>query len=158
MSTPKLGAGFQPAGTTPAGLGTPNEADVMGGELLVDRFGKATGSRLVDSVTRRYVFDADGRMVGEDDLRHLIKMCVLTVRGSSAWSGGLRPFGGTIGAAYQQRVQSYYREALAPLTGGDSPLILILSITVKRVKQDALSIHLLYKDLLNNKTDSLEVG
>lgn len=79
------GFGLQPAGSTPAGLGTPSTADVPGGALLRDTAtGKSLGSRKIDPVSRDYELDANGRIVGEHDVRHLVQMALTTLKGSSA--------------------------------------------------------------------------
>ena len=159
--TAKTGVGLQAAGSTPAGAGTPTTATALSGSALIDQFGNQTGSRKIDSVTKQYVFNSDGHLEGENDIRHLVKLVVMTVKGSSAWKGGLRPFGGVIGAAYKQRIENYFREALLHLTSGPAPFISIEAIQITRVeKLDAVAVRILlqYRDLLNNELNSIEVG
>ncbi len=84
------GFGVQPAGTSPAGWGTPDLADIPGGAVLRDpATGKSLGSRKIDSRSRDYELDENGRILGEADVRHLVRMALTTVRDSSV----LRSFG-----------------------------------------------------------------
>jgi hypothetical protein len=79
------GFGVQPAGTSPAGWGTPDLADVPCGAVLRDpATGASTGSRKVDPLTRDYAMDGCGRILGEDDTRHLVQMALRTLKASSA--------------------------------------------------------------------------
>lgn len=78
------GAGSQGAGSSPAGFGSPAEADVPGGGFLRDVVtGKPLGARKIDPTTRDYVLDAFGRALGVDYVRHVVQMSVHTERGSS---------------------------------------------------------------------------
>ena len=158
MTTAKTGAGIQPAGTSPAGYGTPTLATVSEGSAMIDEYGHLVGSRKIDSVTKQYVFNSDGFIQGENDVRHLVKLCIMTVRGSSVWPGGLRPLSGVIGQNYKSKIEGALREALYGLTNGPTPLISVEAVQIDRIKPDVVKINLLYKDLLTNLINSIEVG
>ena len=115
------GFGVQPAGTTPAGFGTPDLADVPGGALLRDTAtGKSLGSRKIDSRSRNYEMDENGRILGETDVRHLVRMAITTVKGSSAvLPFGLDSSGSRITGDFQRRLLGDITAAVKHLiTGG----------------------------------------
>jgi hypothetical protein len=79
------GFGVQPAGTSSAGWGTPGLADPPCGDILRDpATGERRGSRRIDPRTRDYAMDACGRILGEREVPHLVRMAVQTLKGSSA--------------------------------------------------------------------------
>ncbi len=79
------GFGHQPAGSSPAGWGTPALADAPCGDILRDpATGRRTGSRRINPLTRDYEMDGCGRILGDHEVRHLVQMAVHTLKGSSA--------------------------------------------------------------------------
>jgi phage gp46-like protein len=79
------GAGTQPAGSTSAGFGTSAEATTFGTVFLRDTLtSQPLGTRKIDPVTRDFVLDDDGRILGQDFVRHAVQMSLHTVRGSAA--------------------------------------------------------------------------
>lgn len=151
----KLGFGLQPAGTSPAGVGTPLTGTPIGGKPFVDQFNIQRGTRIIDPKTRQYLFNSDGRTVGEENLRHMVKMRCLTVKGSSAWPGGLESYGGTISTGFEERIKIKLRNALLDMT--NALLISIQSIRVTRLSNDRIYILLQYTDLKTNELQSLEI-
>lgn len=85
MSTPMLGAGFAPAGTSPAGIGAPSTASAPAGSVFRDPYtGAIRTGRRIDPRTRQYVFDSNGRIEGIDTVPQLVQMAMSTEKGSSA--------------------------------------------------------------------------
>lgn len=127
------GFGIQPAGLSPAGWGTPDLADVPGGALLRDTAtGKSLGSRKIDSRSRDYELDENGRILGEADVRHLVRMALTTLKDSSAMhSFGLDTTGmSRITGDFERRLLGAVTEAVRHLvTGG---LIAVLGISQYR--------------------------
>lgn len=84
------GAGSQAAGTTNSGRGTSATATGLGGAFLRDAsagsvtYGQPQAARFIDPVTRDYVVDDYGRLLGMNYVRHEVQMCVHTVRNTSA--------------------------------------------------------------------------
>lgn len=79
------GFGTQSYGTSPYGVGTPAVATPLGGSVLRNPYtSKATGSRYIDPGGKDYVLDANGRILGMDDVQQLVLMAVSTTKGSSA--------------------------------------------------------------------------
>jgi len=129
------GAGIQPAGRSPAGVGTPAQAPFVAGVPLRDPNAQGNGAaslagRLIDPFTRQYVIDAGGRSLGMSETRQLVQLACQTTRGSSA----VKELGNDmftvdrITDSFAQRVQAVYRNALADLV--NRKLIAIVSIDV----------------------------
>ena len=152
----KLGAGLQPAGSTSAGYGTPNTEPTHAGIPLLDKFSNPTGSRLVDEKTSRYVFDENGRLLGENDVRHMVRTRIKTVRGSSAWPGGLRAYGGVIGQGFVARITDDIKLALEDIT--TAGLVELVSVKVDVVQPSRVLVHIEYRDLNTNQLSSLELA
>ncbi len=128
------GLGTDYLGVGPYGTGTPETAAGNTGLVLSDAYGVSQGSRYINSRTRQYEFDANGRVVGMNNTQHLVQLAMLTVAASSAMVtlGELSP-SGVIGAAFVQRRRASVESALAPLVR--SKLIEILSIDVDTVNR-----------------------
>jgi hypothetical protein len=127
------GFGNQPAGSSPAGWGTPAIADVSGGTILRDTAtGKRLGSRKINPTTRDYALDENGRILGEADVRHLVQMAITTLKDSSAVrSLGLSTTGmSRITGDFERRLLGAVTDAVKHLvTGG---LITVLGISQYR--------------------------
>lgn len=127
------GIGKQPAGGTPFGIGTPATAPPIGGVILRDPItGSSTGSRRLDPITKDYVVDEFGRILGMNDVQQLVELAVSTDRGSSA----VRTLGqelkkiDRITDNFVRRVTSTFERALKPIV--DAGLIEVRSITVTK--------------------------
>jgi len=112
------GAGTQKAGTTSAGFGVSASATAQGGAFLRDtKTGKSLGARKIDPLTRDYVLDDNGRILGLDYVKHAVQMSIHTERGSSAVQSmgqRLRTID-RITPNFEKRVLAILTEALQPL-------------------------------------------
>lgn len=71
------GAGFQPAGTSPAGFGAPTQTADSATAILPDAStGGSHGSRKINPITRDYVMNADGRLEGMNNIQQLVQLAV----------------------------------------------------------------------------------
>jgi len=125
------GAGLQPAGLSPAGVGTPALSAIPGGVPLRDAVNNGSlACRFIDPSTKQYAFDANGRSLGMTETRQLVQLAVQTSKGRSA----VKELGNEmftvdkIGDSFVQRVQNVYQNALADLVA--RRLIAIVSIDV----------------------------
>lgn len=113
------GAGTQPAGTSSAGLGESDAATTQDGAFLRDTHtGASLGARKIDPITKDYVLDANGRILGQDYVQHAVQMSLTTSRGSSAV--------GTLGhrlATLDRITPNFERRVLAILTEAVAPLV-----------------------------------
>ena len=85
-----VGAGIAPAGTQPAGYGTPDAAAVPNSATLPDTVtGLPRGGRYIHPQTGSYQFTADGRLQGMANVNQLVLLRSSTVQGSSVlhWLG-----------------------------------------------------------------------
>jgi hypothetical protein len=72
-----LGAGFQPAGTTPAGFGAPTQTGHGSNVVLPDPvIGGSHGSRKINPLTRDYVLNDEGRLEGMNNVQQLVQLAV----------------------------------------------------------------------------------
>lgn len=123
------GAGRSSAGVSPYGIGTPAVSDTNGGVPTPNTFAESQGSRYIDSKTRQYVYNSDGRAKGQANIPHLVQMAFLTVAGSSAMPRlGVLQAGGVIGNNFVSQRTQAIQAALKYLV--DSSLIEIVEITV----------------------------
>lgn len=142
------GLGNGPMGTMPYGVGTPNTGAGNTGKTLVDAGGTPQGSRYIDPVARDYVMNTDGRLVGQDNVEHLVSMAMLTVKGSSAVpSLGLDEPSGVIGINFERTREAQVRLALGDLV--KRGLIAIVSIKTDRTNRPVLT-RAVYRDLTTN--------
>ena len=133
------GFGIAPYGTAPYGLGTPLTAAGNEGNVLPDATGKSQGSRAINSATRRYEFDSNGRAKGQNNTQQLVQLALLTALGSSAMPRlGEAPMGGVIGANFVQRRKTSIQTALADLV--NRKLVSIVSIEVDTSRRPILTL------------------
>jgi hypothetical protein len=152
------GIGVQPAGVSPAGLGTPNEAADRGGRLFRDaKTGKSLSGRYIDPRTRRYVLDANGRTMGMTAAQQGVHFAVATDLGKSA----VREIGNrlksvkTIGVNYQRQIESVITDALSRLI--QSGLVKLESVESKRVGQSGAYLHIRWRDLSTGELRTTDV-
>lgn len=72
------GIGFQPAGTSPAGVGAPDQTEMPSNVVLPDQLDLTVGhgGRRIDPKTRDYVMTEDGRLEGMSDVQQLVYIAV----------------------------------------------------------------------------------
>ncbi len=72
------GFGYQPAGTSSAGFGAPTRGAEDGGVILRDAAtGASFGGRQINSNTGDYVMDANGRLLGMNNVQQLVQLAVM---------------------------------------------------------------------------------
>lgn len=72
------GIGLQGAGTTSAGFGSPSRGSEEGGVILRDTAtGASFGGRQINPKTGDYVMDANGRLLGMDNIQQLMQLAVM---------------------------------------------------------------------------------
>lgn len=160
---PVQGFGRQPAGTSPAGLGTPALGAPVAGSALTDpNTGAQTGGRLIDSRTRDYVTDANGRLAGMSNVPQRVYLAVETVKNSSAVRGlGMQPQSGVIGPNIKAVVLNMFRDAVSDLVSAG--LIEVIGLEQFRVGPDgvlragATYGHFRYRDLTTGLEATVQV-
>jgi len=128
-----IGAGGCPAGSSSAGYGVPDKANVPNNAILpLPINGLPQTGRAIDPTTKSYTFTADGRIVGAPTVQQLVQLALTTVQGSSC----IPPLGQTLslirekGTNYAQQVTAAITNALANLV--KNKLVQIVSITVQQ--------------------------
>ncbi len=72
------GIGLQPAGATPGGFGEPSQQGLGTNVVLPDeKIGGSHGSRKIDPITRGYVMNDDGRLVGMSNVQQMVQLAVM---------------------------------------------------------------------------------
>lgn len=133
------GAGFSPAGVSPAGSGTPATTTGPSGTALTDDYGRQHGARYIDPATRRYVLDANGRYKGMPAVSQMVELAFLTLRGSSALPNlGMEKPSGVIGSNFVAKREQAVREAFQFLTRAQ--LAELVSVTVDTSRRPVVSI------------------
>ena len=142
------GFGSQPFGSSPYGIGTPSTAPEQGGKILRDLFtGETQGSRRIDPLTKDYVLDDFGRIVGMVDVQQLVLLAVSTDKGSSA----VRQLGqdlkkiDRIGTNTVRRIDVTLRAAVQHLV--DRDLIEVVDTKVTVVRPGVVLANLRWRDL-----------
>jgi hypothetical protein len=148
------GAGAQPAGTSPGGIGAPEEGNPQDGVVFQAPDGTSNGSRYIDQGTRDYVMNANGRLNGMPNIPHLVQFAILTEKNSAA----VRSIGqelrklDRITPNFEKRVLGVLTEALQPLI--DARLVELVgfasfktSSTDKGVSPGRIYGRLLWRDL-----------
>ena len=155
-----LGLGLAPLGIAPYGIGTPAFTSPLGGAALTGSDGTRQSVRKIDPGTRRYVYDATGRAVGDSPVRQQMYLVATTDRGSSA----VLAMGNTIKsvqditANLQQRVRSIYTSAYARMVSRG--LIKLGDITIDVTPASANSVskmltRIKYTDLTTGQDQEL---
>lgn len=125
-----LGAGFQPAGATPAGFGSPSQTGLGSNVVLPDSsVGGSHGSRKIHPVTRDYVMNDDGRIEGMNNVQQLVQLAVTNAEPElqklEKLDGG-----------FQKGVLAILSDAVAPLVA--QGLVDVIGVTVRMNKQGGL--------------------
>jgi hypothetical protein len=152
------GFGSQPFGTGPYGLGTPATATSIGGSILRDTTtGESLGSRQIDPLTKDYVLDDNGRLLGMSDVKQLVLIAVSTTKGSSA----MRELGhelrsiDRITANFAARVRNTLLAAVQHIV--DRRLIEVLDVVVELVRPGVAKVRLRWRDVSTQNEETTEV-
>lgn len=152
------GAGTQPAGTTPAGVGEPHQGDEQTGVLFEDTStGDILAGRAIDHRTGDYTFTSHGRIGGMTEAQQNVLLAVKTDLGTSA----VRDMGNRlrqirkIGVGFQRELEDVYASALARLTNAGT--VQLESVTPTRIGTSGAYVLVRFRDLLTNTQQSLRV-
>lgn len=155
------GAGTQPAGSSPFGIGEPDTAEFSpGGAIYVNTAtGLSEGARYIDPATRQYVYDATtGRSVGMPATQQRVMLACMTALGTSAQTtlGHRLATVQTMGDDYEKRVTSILTAALQPLI--DEGAIALNGIDVLRADARNGSRNIVhFTDLTTSTAESVTV-
>lgn len=152
------GFGIQPAGTTPAGLGAPEEVPPYEPTLFRDRkTGKSLSGRYIDPGTRRYLMDASGRTFGMSIGQQGVHLAVTVALGTSAVTslGNRLKSIKTFGVNYQRQLDSVITEALSRLIQGGQ--IALVSVEAKRFGSSGAYLHIRWRDLSDGQLHTTDV-
>ena len=131
-----IGAGLAPAGLAAAGYGVPDTTTIPNNACLPDPLtGLPQTGRLLDPITKDYVFTADGRLQGTPTSRQLMQLAVRTTLGSSASPTLGMDMSGVSekGGDYSRRVASAVSSAVAPIV--QRGLVTVNSVTIQDAAQ-----------------------
>lgn len=155
------GAGTQPAGISPFGLGEPDTAlFTPGGAVNVNTStGLQEGARFIDPYTKQYVYDATtGRAIGMPATRQRVQLAAMTALRSSAQLSLGHNLAAiqTMGDDYEMQVTSTLTAALQPLV--DDGSIVLNGIDVLRADARSGSRNVIrFTDLTTNTAQTLTV-
>lgn len=146
MSTPALGMGLCPMGSSPFGFGVPADRGLGPPRLLIQQDGSQGDVVLLDTTTGDYVLDELGDKVGWNAVEQMIYLATHTVRGRSAVAVlGIRlPFG-VLREDIAQRNRQAVEEALRPMV--TQGLIQIVDVLTTRVGASGAQIELRWRRL-----------
>lgn len=139
------GAGLDPAGTSPGGVGVPvTNYDLVGPRYTESTIGTVS-SASIDPFTKDFKFDANGTEEPMGDTDQRIYLCMRTISGSRV---GFQDFGLTkplsARADSQNEVYELVRQAMAPVLDDGSAALLSVSTEVDGTRLYALVV---WKDL-----------
>lgn len=161
MTSPS-GAGRSPAGVSPYGYGTPTTATARGGAALTGDQGKRYSGRKLDPATRQYVYDTNGRAVGESRVHQMVKLVAMTTLGSSALPDLGHDLDSIkdITANFTQRVQAVFATAYSRMVA--MGLIELKEVVVSQLPPNPVgvsraSITVKFKNLDTNEDDEVHV-
>ena len=152
------GFGSAPFGAFPYGIGTPSVAPELGGSVLRDETtGEITGSRKIDPVTKDYVLDDNGRILGMADTKQLVLLAVATDKGTSAMRSlgqDLRSID-RITSNFTRRVDVTLRAAVQHIV--DRELIEVIGTEVQVLRPGVAFARLRWRDLSTGLEDDTVV-
>ncbi len=150
------GFGSQFNGSSPYGIGTPAVYTGNAGRPLQDEQDVQHGSRYIDSLTKDYVIDENGRLGGMSNIHQLVLLAVSTTRGSAA----VRTLGhdlrniDRITTNFTRRVDATLRTALRDLTSRG--LIEVVSVSTEQLLPGRAYARLRWRDLTTGSADVIE--
>lgn len=147
IATPAMGAGHAPAGSSPAGHGTPATA-AAGPD-------PSAGSRYVNPTTRDYQLNpVTGQMAQMPPTRQKVLLALMTARGSSTAKPrfGLAP-PRKMGSRFVNEMRQSVRAALSHLTQESNPMIRLQRIDVKVPRGGRAIVTVVYVDLSTGRID-----
>lgn len=156
MSSSVLGSGLSPAGTSPAGYGSPATTTAAQSQLYIKRDGTRGNARLIDPQTGDYVLDDWGAYVGCDAVEQMVYLALATDLGSSVQSDlGLELAPGIINESTPRKIDLAIRAALKSLI--DRRLIELVRVRVERAATSRMDIQVDWRDVQTklNKTTPL---
>lgn len=155
------GTGFAPAGTSPSGYGVPDAGAVDINRPLPSPInGSSLTSRLINPVTKDYVYTADGRAVGQATVPHLVSIALMTALGSSA----IPELGQTLskiqekGPNFSAQITSAIQNALAALIRAKQVQLIGVSVQEPSGNPDAGVITVQWRDLTTGIVQNSAIG
>jgi len=148
------GAGFQPAGASPAGYGAPTQSATPSSTVLPDSLVVGSqGSRRIDPLTKDYVF-TDGQLAGMNNVQQLVYLAIANAAPEFQKLDKLD-------ASFEKGVRAALTAALAPLVAQR-----VVEITGVQVRMNAAGglkpgqavTTLLWRDLTTNEEQSETIG
>lgn len=155
-----IGAGFAPAGTSPAGYGVPDSAPALVNGILPDQItGRTQPGRLIDPISKSYVYTSDGRVIGVGLAQQQVQLAVTTLLGSSviASLGMDRSKLQEQGSNLLQTVTGIVTDAFAPIVAQNIASLSSVAISQSPCNPDRAVILIKWVDLTTNTEKTTEV-
>ena len=156
-----IGAGGAPAGTSAAGYGVPDSGTVnINVPLPSPITGASLTGRLIDPVTKDYVYTADGRAQGQATVPQLVLLALSTVLGSSA----IPTLGQTFsqiqekGPNFKAQLTSAVQNALAAVIKAKQVQLLSVDVQEPPSNPDAGIAIVKWKDLTTGVVQTSAIG
>lgn len=123
-----MGFGTTPFGTGPVGRDADTTTSTPRTLPLTDALGISRGSRLLDAKTGDYDY-SEGQALGEDNLRHRVRLAMMTELGSAIdGTLGIAPPGGVISPGVIAKLVQDVKDALKRMV--DEKVLEIISVNV----------------------------
>lgn len=154
------GFGVAALGTSSFGFGVPATTPPPGGAPLTDNNGVRQSVRKIDLKTRQYVYDANGRAMGDSPVHQQMQFIATTDLGSCAVlaTGNTIRSLQDITANFVQRAQAVYQKAYARLVARGLIKINDISVEVTPSGPNTVSkalIRIKYTDLTTGQDQEL---
>jgi hypothetical protein len=153
-TTPAIGFGLCPHGSSPLGFGVPDHQIPRGGSLLADpATGQQANALLIDGKSKQYVYDANGRKLGMSGLRQRVQLAIATDKGTSALVAlgqelkSIKRITGDV----QRRARDIVTTALSHLGSAGSGELVIVSVLVQRLRTSVIAVLVKWRDLSTGK-------
>jgi hypothetical protein len=153
-----VGIGACACGGAPYGFGTPATSPTPGGAIYRNTLtGDMMGAALIDSHTKQYSIDSNGRVLGVSPVHQLVYLALNTLRNSSV----IQDFGldlprvKDIADNHLQAVEGLVRDALSDLVRRN--LIQIRRVGVRLFNPTGTLIELEWLDLTTGQTETTPI-
>lgn len=154
------GFGISPFGVGPYGYGTPPGAPTpaatfFGGQNVTSA--QSFTGRAINPATRQYIFDAAGRIAGQDTVQQLVYLAYATKKGTSVIASlGSSILGtDTIDETFQAVLTARATEPIQSLI--DDGRVSVVSVDVTRFSADGVSIAVRWKDTSTGRENTVNL-
>lgn len=154
-----IGAGGSPAGTTDAGYGSVDAAAIPSPNLFNDPYApRRLDSRRIDPVTRDYVMDASGSILGMTRGQQAVELALLTNLGSScvATIGNSLSDVKVIADSFINDISAKVNQALSAAVAAG--MITVVDVKVQRVGASGAFIVTRWRDLSTGQEQTRYIG